>query len=113
MNRSTLVLLGALALPGAARAGAAVEIDTRAPLCAQLNNVRDTTIESDPVIRTAGATACAAQYRLAHGLASLPPGTVFKLVWQDGSWEKIRIVSLYSDVGAVPERDSQHPSDTP
>jgi hypothetical protein len=101
MSRSLLVVLGALALPALAHA-ALPALDGRYPPCAKLNNVRDTSTGSEAAIRSAGAGACAAQYRLEHGLLSLPSGSVFKITWPDGSSERMIVTDPLMSAGTQP-----------
>lgn len=61
-----------------------------------LSNVRDASIHQMGELKDAAAYQIAAAYRLLHGPSTLPTGSVFKVIWLDGSSENFLISSFLS-----------------
>lgn len=72
-----------------------------------LSNVLGTSIASEAEIRTAGLSPAAVRYRQISGQSSLPVGSEFTMVWEDGSSERASINSRVSSLGATPIPGSQ------
>lgn len=77
-----------------------------------LSQVASTTSASSLEARMAGAAQVAAVYRAQSGapLSTLPPGSVFRIVWPDGSSEYVSVVSQASGLGVRPVTGTQLPA---
>jgi hypothetical protein len=91
---------------------AGVMIDALADNYRELSQVASTSVESPEHTRTLGATQLAAAYRAQSGapFATLPPGSVFRVVWPDGSSEYVMVLSRSSGTGIRPIPGTQRPA---
>lgn len=86
-------------------AATAVMVDAlRGDEYGQLTKVAETTIESPLHERREAAAQVAAVYRARSGvpLATLPPGSAFKIVWPDGSSEYVAVLDRGAEAGVLP-----------
>lgn len=91
----------------ASNARASITINAGGPGYNHLPSVQNVTIHSDASVRTAALSSLVGAYRTIHGLGSLPTGTVFKVVWGDGSSELAMTVALVGTITAEPIPDTQ------
>lgn len=91
---------------------AGVMIDALADNYRELSQVASTSVESPEHTRSLGATQLAAAYRAQSGapFATLPPGSIFRVVWPDGSSEYVMVVSRSSGTGIRPIPGTQQPA---
>lgn len=79
-----------------------IAIDTSRYPYNQLPNVVGTSIRTEFDIKTQAGFEIYGAYKNSHGLIAVPTGTEFKVVWQDKSSEKFRLINPYAQVGVVP-----------
>lgn len=101
-KRIVVLLLVSLAV-----IAAEMTIDSRSPAYRNLSNVNGTDIHTLWDIRTAGLTQITAAYRLTHGIGSLPAGTVVRVIWGNGSYEKAMVANMAGSMGTVPVPGTQ------
>jgi hypothetical protein len=102
-----VVGFGALLFLSGAALAAAIIIRASDENYGNLSNVRSTSIASEVEIRAAGLSQAAVRYRQISGQSSLPVGSEFTMVWNDGSSERGSINSRTSSLGATPIPGSQ------
>lgn len=105
-----LVWVGVFAAYSVTAAG--VMIDAIADNYRELSQVAATTVDSPEDARSLGAAQLAAAYRARSGapFATLPAGSIFRVVWPDGSSEYVMVVSQASGTGIRPIPGTQRPA---
>ncbi len=90
---------------------AGVVIETTRPQYRGLTRISVVSVDAPKETRMKGASQAAAVYRATSGapFSSLPPGSIFKIVWPDGSSETIVVGSPVSSIGARPIDGTQQP----
>lgn len=68
---------------------------------------KENTIYSASGDRIAGLTALAGEYRSLHGVLSLPPNSIVKVTWHDGSKEDGKVLCLAGTVCVQPVPGTQ------
>lgn len=111
-SRPTSRLLWAGVFAAYSVTAAGVMIDALADNYRELSQVAATTVASPEAARSLGATQLAAAYRAQGGapFATLPPGSVFRVVWPDGSSEYVMVMSQAASTGVRPIPGTQRPA---
>ncbi len=82
-------------------------IDTRQSPYSALQTVHNVAVYSDFEVRNETLSQLAGAYRTKNGIAKLPAGATFKVIYEDGSRECAGVVSATSSLGAVPIPNTQ------
>lgn len=107
MKNLSKSILVPLFFAGAAVAAGMITINSGKPPYNQLSNIVDTSATSEEAVRVAGLSQIVGTYRATHGLSTLPTGTVFRVIWPDGTSERAQTGSRGGSVQATPVPGTQ------
>ena len=118
LMKTTTILLAWLAFASSAQAlkhcPSATTLDTRILPYSTPSAVSGqyVTVDDDQDIRQSVMTSVIGTHRSTHGLFTLPPGSMFKIIYRDGSRECGAVISSNSSVMGDPIPDTaRRPSD--
>lgn len=96
------VILLALAGFAASVSAKTVSIDAGKPPYNSVGPAQNVDVTTDVIMRLGALSSLAAAYRAYNGVFSLPPGSIIKVKWANGSSEQATVTCLAGSECAVP-----------